>query len=315
MDENNLCAGRRATATSSGPRCGSRAVLCPAARTRATNSPRFSCAAPTSSSRRRRCSPRCSPTSSGAGSSSLSKRPVLSTAKLKFVLDGDKLFALRACASGRPWWQLPLTAQYVAAPRCAAPPPLATTFRCVLLDAADATASITARFVADRRRCTTPMRKTGGTPAGRHAALLARCATPTRCLFVEVRAATAGSACRRLLSIAAWTATTLGCCSTLSRCRPPRRLGTTAAAPCAPRCRSPCRRGAARARERAARGAAARRRRRRRSGGRRSRSSRRPSRSSARAPAGARSELLRARDRLADRHALLEREAASARRR
>ena len=118
---------------------------------------------------------------------------VLSTAKLKFVLDGDKLFALRACASGRPWWQLPLQAQYVAAPRCAAPPPLATTFRCVLLDAADdANASITARFVAAGGEVhDANTRDVWDAPAGRYAALLARCAAPTRCLFVEVRAATA----------------------------------------------------------------------------------------------------------------------------
>ena len=130
---------------------------------------------------------------------------MLSTAKLKFVLDGDKLFALRACASGRPWWQLPLQAQYIAAPRCAAPPPLATTFRCVLLDATDAAiASITARFVA-----------AGGEVHDANTRAVGRAGRPLRgaagevrgadaLLFVEVR----GDEERvpPLRSIAAWTA-------------------------------------------------------------------------------------------------------------
>lgn len=53
---------------------------------------------------------------------------------IEFVLDGDKLFAVRAAVvCGRPWWALPLSAQALAAPRTAAARP-ATSFRCVLLD-------------------------------------------------------------------------------------------------------------------------------------------------------------------------------------
>ena len=66
---------------------------------------------------------------------------VLSRKKLEYVLDGDKLFVLRvAIASRRPWWQLPVAAQPIAAPRPPTkdgelpPPPRACRFRCVLLD-------------------------------------------------------------------------------------------------------------------------------------------------------------------------------------
>ena len=63
---------------------------------------------------------------------------VLSQSQVSFLLDGDKLFLLRAAvASRRPWWQLPLAAQFVAAPRAVSdgPPALARLFRCTLLSA------------------------------------------------------------------------------------------------------------------------------------------------------------------------------------
>ena len=42
----------------------------------------------------------------------------LSRPAVQFLLDGDKLFQVRACVvHRRPWWALPLAAQYAAAPR------------------------------------------------------------------------------------------------------------------------------------------------------------------------------------------------------
>ena len=75
-----------------------------------------------------------------------------SRSQLEFVLDGDKLFAIRAAvASNRPWWALPIAAQHVAAPRPPQRPP-ARHFRCVLLDpagqAAAAERGCAVRFVA-----------------------------------------------------------------------------------------------------------------------------------------------------------------------
>lgn len=44
----------------------------------------------------------------------------LSRQQVEFLLDGDKLFSVRAAvASSRPWWALPVAAQHLAAPRCA----------------------------------------------------------------------------------------------------------------------------------------------------------------------------------------------------
>ena len=78
-----------------------------------------------------RCSPE-DPTPDAAGGSAFT----LSRPKLDFVLEGDKLFEVRAAvASRRPWWQLPIGTQYIAAPRPAADAqPRGTRFRCVLLD-------------------------------------------------------------------------------------------------------------------------------------------------------------------------------------
>ena len=70
----------------------------------------------------------------------------LSRSALDFLLDGDKLFVVRACVvNRRPWWALPLAAQFATAPRSERCPPPCQRFRCVLLDpdgAAGAAASV-----------------------------------------------------------------------------------------------------------------------------------------------------------------------------
>ena len=125
---------------------------------------------------------------------------VMSRATVEFVLDGDKLFCIRAAvASRRPWWALPLAAQWVAAPR-GEQPVAARRFRCVLLEP-DATAQqfagVAVKFVP-----------VGGASAigasacvvveGEHsfAALEGQANVPTLCLEVHVSNTADGGSAR-----------------------------------------------------------------------------------------------------------------------
>ena len=125
----------------------------------------------------------------------------MSRATVEFVLDGDKLFCIRAAvASRRPWWALPLAAQWVAAPR-GAQPVASRRFRCVLLEPEDDDArpfaGAAAKFVP-----------VGGAPAivasacvvaeGEHrfAALEGQIDAPALCLEVQVSNTADGGAAR-----------------------------------------------------------------------------------------------------------------------
>eukprot|EP00928_Gymnodinium_smaydae_P026711 TRINITY_DN20891_c0_g2_i2.p1 TRINITY_DN20891_c0_g2~~TRINITY_DN20891_c0_g2_i2.p1 ORF type:complete len:423 (-),score=102.52 TRINITY_DN20891_c0_g2_i2:301-1569(-) len=77
----------------------------------------------------------------------------LARSQVEFVLDGDKLFLVRnAVVSCRPWWALPLSAQFLAAPAPRERPPVARRFRCVFLaagaDGANASTSSSSRDAA-----------------------------------------------------------------------------------------------------------------------------------------------------------------------
>lgn len=71
----------------------------------------------------------------GDGGNSPTSHFTLSRRQVDFVLDGDKLFHVRACVTvRRPWWSLPIASQCIAAPRPTARQQPATRLRCVLLD-------------------------------------------------------------------------------------------------------------------------------------------------------------------------------------
>lgn len=126
-----------------------------------------------------------------------------SRSRIGFVLDGDKLFAVRAAvASDRPWWALPIAAQHVACPPPEPRPP-STRFRVVLLDAAPeapssplqalacaAGAQLVARFAAAGDAQLVRSDRSSVLQGGRaFVALEAEFDKPTRCCEVVVAAA------------------------------------------------------------------------------------------------------------------------------
>lgn len=131
---------------------------------------------------------------------------VASRRHILFLLDGDKLFQLRAAAvSDRPWWLLPLNTQFLMAPQAdVAVIPTGRAFRVVLLAPSsegdppplDALSAVSCKLVPSDGK---PIEATPlATPVveGEHAFAALECAfdAPTTC--IEVRVSVANAAAR-----------------------------------------------------------------------------------------------------------------------
>lgn len=126
---------------------------------------------------------------------------VLSRARLDFVLQGDKLFEVRAAvASRRPWWMLPIGRQYIASPRPSEDArPCGTQFRCILLDtqSIDAHLCVNAQFVPLKAGDVYSATNRGEIQEGDHCFFAITCAFQERVTVSEVCVSAVARSCER----------------------------------------------------------------------------------------------------------------------